>query len=449
VDLAVEGLLIAQRYLLIEKIGSGGMGAVWLAHDRSLDRPCALKLLDPSRGGDPEALARFAREARITGQIHSVNVVEVFEHGVWEGAHFIVMEFLEGEDLATKLERSGKLRPHEVYSIVAQMARGLVRAHAIGIVHRDLKPENVFLVPEDGKTVVKLLDFGIAHHDTYSPRDHATRAGAMMGTPCYMSPEQALGKPTDWRSDLWTLGVLAFQCLTGRLPFMHDALGGLMVLILQAPIPAIRAQNPEWSLALEAFWQRASQREPARRFQSAGELSDALGAALGIDEILGVPRITPGSIQVSSGNDAGSTALVDGAVEFGPRTGSDAPVALSTGALGIRFRSRWRRPAPWFWAAAVIGVPLTLFVAARRFEVVRREPEASKLTRLPVSTPKQVESSDGATSSRTVVVPPPVVSVTPPPLASSAAPPRKSAPPTNRRVPRIDPLRNGSRDYGI
>ena len=139
----------------------------------------------------------------------------------------------------------------------------------------------------------------------------------------------------------------------------------------------------------------------------------------------------------------------DRAVEFGPRAGSDAPVALPTSALVVRLRSRWRRPAPWFWAAAVIGLPLALFVAARRFEVVRREPEASKLARLPVSTPKPVESSDGATSFRTAVVPPPLASVIPPPPAPRAAPQRKSAPPTNRRVPRVEPLRNGSRDYGI
>jgi serine/threonine protein kinase len=459
------------------------MGSVWLSHDKSLDRVCALKLLDPDKLRDPEALARFEREAKTTAQIGSVNVVEVFEHGIWDGVPFIVMEFLEGEDLGAELDRSGKLRPHVAYSIVAQVARGLVRAHALGIVHRDLKPENIFLVPEDGKTIAKVLDFGIAHHDTYSPRDHATKAGAIMGTPCYMSPEQALGKPMDWRSDLWTLGVLCFQCLTGRLPFTHDALGGLMVLILHAPIPKIRETNPELPQALEAFWQRAAERDPERRFQSAGELSDALGAAMGIDEVLAVPSTRPCSVHISSANEDPWTAPSDGAIQVVGRRASDAPVALTTANLISRFRSRWRRPALWFWGVAAIGSSFALLLVARRFEVVAREPETSTPAVLPPSVSEQPEKSAGTTSFETsspparVPVPVPVavsafpVDELPPTCTSSPSssgkpcvsskqprpppPQRDSAslpkrwPTTPKLAPKTEALRNGSRDYGI
>jgi serine/threonine-protein kinase len=449
------------------------MGSVWLAHDKSLERICAIKLLDPDKLRDREILARFAREARTTAQIRSVNVVEVFEHGIWDGVPFIVMEFLEGEDLGAKLDRSGKLRLHEAYSIVAQVARGLVRAHALGIVHRDLKPENVFLVPEDGKTIVKVLDFGIAHHDTYSPRDHATKAGAIMGTPCYMSPEQALGKPTDWRSDLWTLGVLCFQCLTGCLPFTHDALGGLMVLILQAPIPKIRDSNPDLPEALEAWWQRAAERDPERRFQSAGELSDALGDAMGIDERLAVPSTPPCSVHLSTANEDPWTASSDSAVDIVARTGSDAPVARTTSELVSRFRSRWRRPTLWLWGGLAVGSSLSLVLLARRFEVVVREPPTPTLARLKAFVPERPEGGPETTSSGTLT---PAIPVSAFPMdeaaptlevpqASSGKPQASSKPPRSsppqprfgaqrkptapRRAPKTETLPNGSRDYGI
>ena len=246
------------------------MGTVWLAHDQSLDRVCALKIVDPDKASSEEVRKRFLREARATAQIRSVHVVEVFEHGVWDGLPFIVMELLDGEDLGARLDRLGAFEPEAAYRIVAQIARGLGRAHALGIVHRDLKPENVFLVPRDGEEIAKVLDFGIAHHAIYSPLDKATQAGAVMGTPCYMSPEQALGEPIDWRADLWALGVLAFQCLTGKLPFWHEAIGGLLTQILYEPLPSIREANPALPKAIEDFWHRAAERDPGKRFQKRG-----------------------------------------------------------------------------------------------------------------------------------------------------------------------------------
>ena len=196
-EFAVGGFVVARRYVLGRKIGSGGMGTVWLAHDQSLDRVCALKILDPDKASSDEVRKRFLREARATAQIRSVHVVEVFDHGIWDGLPFIVMEFLEGEGLGARLDRIGRFEPEAAHRIIAQVARGLSRAHALGIVHRDLKPENVFLVPTDGEEIVKIFDFGIARHVVYSPRDRATQAGAVMGTPCYMSPEQVLGEPAD------------------------------------------------------------------------------------------------------------------------------------------------------------------------------------------------------------------------------------------------------------
>ncbi|HEY1536676.1 MAG TPA: serine/threonine-protein kinase, partial [Polyangiaceae bacterium] len=229
---ATVGSIIANRYSLLRKLGAGGMGAVWLAHDQSLDSQCAVKLVDPEKALNDEVRVRFEREAKAAAQIRGTHVVDIFDHGIWDGTPFIVMEYLEGEDLGVRLERVGPLNPEQTYQILGQVARALVRAHAAGIVHRDLKPENIFLVPGDDQEVAKVLDFGIAKHEQYALAGKTTKTGSFMGTPYYMSPEQARGKAIDWRSDLWALGVIVFQCLTGRPPFESEALGELMGMII-------------------------------------------------------------------------------------------------------------------------------------------------------------------------------------------------------------------------
>ena len=219
-------------------------------------------------------------------------MVDIFDHGIWEGTPFIVMEYLEGEDLGARLERVGPLDPEQTYQILGQVARALVRAHAAGIVHRDLKPENIFLVPGDDQEVAKVLDFGIAKHEQYSLAGKTTKTGSFMGTPYYMSPEQARGKNIDWRSDLWALGVIAFQCLTGRPPFERDALGELMGMIIYDAIPGLTERNPSLPSSLDAWWRRAVARDREERFQSAKEFADAFGDAIGVRH-LAVPSIQP------------------------------------------------------------------------------------------------------------------------------------------------------------
>ncbi len=287
-----QGLVIAERYRLERKLGAGGMGSVWLASDMSLDSTCAIKLVDPDKVGNEEVRVRFQREARAAAQIRSANVVDVFDHGLWQDVPFIVMEYLEGEDLGARLDRKGRLDLRQTYDIVAQVARALVRAHAMGIVHRDLKPENIFLVPGDDHEVAKVLDFGIAKLDQYSLRDKTTKTGSFMGTPYYMSPEQARGKNIDWRSDLWALGVIVFQCLTGKPPFESEALGDLMGMILYDPIPKITDRDSSLPPEVEKFWQRAINRDRELRFQSAKELADAL-AETAMLERREVPTLPP------------------------------------------------------------------------------------------------------------------------------------------------------------
>src|SRR5688572_29979323 len=153
------GVVVANRYRLVRQLGVGGMGTVWLADDLDLDSPCALKLIDDEKAKSEEVRVRFAREAKVAAQLRGAHVVDVFEHGEWDGTPFIAMEFLDGEDLSTRLERLGRLPAADTYRIVAHVARALARAHAYGIVHRDLKPENIFLVPGDDGEVAKVLDF--------------------------------------------------------------------------------------------------------------------------------------------------------------------------------------------------------------------------------------------------------------------------------------------------
>lgn len=295
------------------------MGAVWLAHDLSLDSPCAVKLIDPEKSRNDEVRKRFVREAKAAAQLRGPHVVDVFDRGESDGILYIAMEYLEGEDLCTRLGRVGLLEPERAYRVIAHVARALSSAHALGIVHRDLKPENIYLVQGYDEEIAKVLDFGIAQHASYHLEDRATREGSFLGTPYYVSPEQARGRPTDHRSDLWSLGVIAYQCLTGMTPFDSDSLGELMGLILYEPIPRITEANPDLPPAVEDWWIRATQRDRELRFQSARELADRLGAALELKTFVSVPTLPPRLRQSSMGDGRDSwTTLASAGVRAQP-----------------------------------------------------------------------------------------------------------------------------------
>jgi serine/threonine-protein kinase len=264
-SLPAVGTLVADRYRLERVLGLGSLGTVWLAHDTALDCRCTVKLADAEKAGDPKVRAWLQREAKAAARIRCVNVVDVFDHGEWNGLPFMAMEALDGEDLHSRLCRLGQLDTHATYAIVVGVARALARAHAAGIVHRDIKPDNIFLVADDDVEVVKVLNFG-------SPADSHT--------PYYMSPEQLRGAVVDWRSDLWSLAVVAFQCSTGRLPFESEALGQLIGSILYEQIPAPTQYNPVLPAAVDRWWAKAAARHCEDRYQTAKELADAFGDAI-------------------------------------------------------------------------------------------------------------------------------------------------------------------------
>jgi serine/threonine protein kinase len=281
-DVPAEGDIIANRFRLVRELGGGSMGTVWLAYHLTLEVACAVKFIVSEGTNDPNYRARFHIEARTIAQLQSPNVVRVLDHAIGDDLPpYIAMEFLEGEDLWARLQRVGRLDARATCAIVSQAARGLSRAHAAGIIHRDLKPENIFLAREGDAEVVKLLDFGIARW-TALP---GFEGEGLVGTPEYMSPEQACGAAdADCRSDLWSLAVTTYQCLTGQLPFSGGSIPEILAHIALGPAPMPSDVAPYLSSNFDRWWSRATARTIGERFQSASELADALGAALGTTE---------------------------------------------------------------------------------------------------------------------------------------------------------------------
>jgi serine/threonine protein kinase len=277
------GRVIAGRYRLVSQLGQGGMGSVWRADHMSLSSPVAIKLIDPEIARRPEMLERFQREAQSSAALRSPHVVQILDYGVDEGVPFIAMELLEGESLADRLARVHRLPFADTVRVVSHIGRALAKAHEGNVIHRDLKPDNVFLVKNDDKEIAKVLDFGIAKITGNGPgsaKGNATRTGSILGTPSYMSPEQAQGTKTiDGRSDLWSLAVIVFECVVGRVPFESEALGDLLIKICVHPIP-VPSQIAMVPPGFDAWWARASNRDPNLRFQSGKELADALRQVL-------------------------------------------------------------------------------------------------------------------------------------------------------------------------
>jgi len=285
---SVHGL-VAGKYEIVSLIGRGGMGSVWEGRHATLGTRVAIKFIDQEYVGSTEAHSRFATEARAVATIQSKHAIQIFDHGVTEdGRPYIVMELLVGEPLDKRIERLGRISLQETARILGQVSRALQRAHDAGIIHRDLKPENIFLVrsPDDDDEIAKVLDFGIAKikgPPGLSGLSSSTKTGAVLGTPYYMSPEQARGLRTiDQRSDLWSLGVIAYKCVTGILPFDGESVGDLLVKICTAAPPMPSMTMPGLPKTFDAWFFRVLERDPAKRYATALELGEALAHAAGI-----------------------------------------------------------------------------------------------------------------------------------------------------------------------
>ncbi|MFO0617579.1 MAG: serine/threonine-protein kinase [Polyangiaceae bacterium] len=299
------GTVVADRYRVLARIGSGGIGHVYKVEHTSIGKLLAMKLLAGAHARDATMDWRFRREARAVSKLESPNTVQVFDFGVSGGSSYLVMELVRGETLSAVLARSGPLAPARVLKIAIQICSSLSEAHAAGIVHRDIKPDNVMIVrAADGSDIVKVVDFGLAKLDAAIPgcaanEDHRTRdarpaspatspvasevtsRGTVLGTPHYMAPEQILGEPVDARADLYALGGLLYRVLSGHFPFEGKPVDILRRSLVESPLP-LAHHDPSGRIPpqVSAIVERCLERAPDRRFESASALRAALVSAL-------------------------------------------------------------------------------------------------------------------------------------------------------------------------
>jgi eukaryotic-like serine/threonine-protein kinase len=285
---AVTGTVIAERYVLTNRIGAGGMGAVWRATHITLGHDVAIKFLKMSENSDG-ARARFEREAKLAARLGeaSRHIARVIDYGVHrEALPYLVMELLQGETLGARARRERTLPLDLTAKLTVQLCRALQVAHAAGVIHRDLKPSNIFLAStEFDDVIVKLLDFGVAKSTQETDEDETTCAGTLIGTPGYMSPEQILCKRLDARTDLWAVGAVVYRLATGRSPFGQGGVAELGLRILATDPPRPSAVDPRLPRALDEWMEKALAKSAEERFQSARDLGDALSLIAGIREL--------------------------------------------------------------------------------------------------------------------------------------------------------------------
>ena len=275
-----EARLLGQ-YRLGEKLGSGGMGEVFLAEHQLLKRPCAIKLIRPSSAADPKALARFELEVRSTARLSHWNTVEIYDYGrTADGTFYYVMEYLPGLSLAELVERNGPMPPERVVYLLRQACHALSEAHSANLIHRDIKPANIFAAHRGGRhDVTKLLDFGLVKPVSEAVSTQVSQEGTVTGSPLYMSPEQATGSHRpDRRSDIYSLGAVAYFLLTGVPPFRGDNAIAVMIAHARDPVVPPSEICPEIPPDLEGIVLRCLAKNPSDRYQSADELEQALAA---------------------------------------------------------------------------------------------------------------------------------------------------------------------------
>jgi len=436
------GRILGGKYRLEAEIGQGGMGSVWRSTRLDLGAKVAIKVMHGQTAQNPIGLERFAREAKAAASLGSPHVVRIIDFGLDTETHtpFIAMELLEGESLAQRLDTGVRLTPSAASRVITQVARALSEAHAAGIIHRDLKPANIFLVRNDDDELVKLLDFGVAK----ATGGVATATGNVMGTPYYMSPEQIhSAKGIDHRSDLWSLGVIASECLTGRKPFTAETLPELAMKIAlgRAELPSSVAAVPA---GFDAWFARAISVDPAARFQTAAELALALQTLTKGDQV-GVASGSA-SLALASTQELASTGGAPSEPAASPLVAGGAAeqargAALSTTALGsalsasLPHRARsWSLP---FGTAAVVVTIIGVGAFVKSGQE-RTAPVVESRAALGAGVPAAAPSGGAQPSSAG----PPASSVAPPSTggeAPAASPPSPSPPAASPVAPAAVP----------
>ncbi len=319
------GASIAERYALERVLASGGMGVVWLARHVELGQPVALKFLHPELARNAALVGRFLEEARAAAALRGEHVVRVMDVGqLSDGVPYFVMEYLEGTDLEALLRKEGPFPPDRAVDYVLQACEALAEAHAVSIVHRDIKPENLFLVQGPSRrSIVKVVDFGIAKRLDASRAKIETGPQENMGSPCYMSPEQMSSPRTiDSRTDIWSLGVVLYQFLSGELPFDGDTVVEVFARVANAAPRPLGELRPEIDRQLDGIVRRCLEKNPADRFYSVGELVDALRVYRAAALLRTSPAVAPAPSYLPA------VELPDARTPEPRRVRSDAPVAI-------------------------------------------------------------------------------------------------------------------------
>ncbi|MEZ4586962.1 MAG: serine/threonine-protein kinase [Gemmatimonadales bacterium] len=276
----LQGRVLDGRYAIEKRVGEGGMAYVYRATDLRTKQVVAIKVLMSKLVNDAESVARLRREAELATKLDHPNVCGLLAHGEANGLPYLVMPYLEGETLSVRENRIGKMPPREAIPILIQVCEGLQHAHDRGVLHRDLKPENVMLVKADGGERAVVMDFGLAKERIVGTElDRLTATGIVLGTPEFMSPEQIRGKPLDPRSDVYALGVLAFELLTTELPFTGSTAQETMLNHLAGRPRKLRSVDPALPASLERIIDKAIALDPAARFESLRAMGEALRSA--------------------------------------------------------------------------------------------------------------------------------------------------------------------------
>jgi eukaryotic-like serine/threonine-protein kinase len=416
-----QGQILAGKYQVEHLLGQGGMGVVLAARHVHLGERVAVKLMRQEAAADPEAVARFIREARAAARLESAHVARVSDVGILEDHRpYMVMEYLDGTDLERLLASTGPLDPRDTADYVLQAAEAIAEAHSLGIVHRDLKPSNLFLTRRRDRTPhVKVLDFGISKvADTSLPGgDQVTTTSSLMGSPMYMSPEQMTAtRDVDGRSDIWSLGVIMYELLCGVPPFTAETLPQVCGLVLQSPAAPVRSRRPEVPVELAAIVERCLAKSPSARFQSIAELAVALeplAGPYGRASAERISRLTGAGSPVGAGRRGvmgrAGWALLMGALGFASLIGVVASWWAS--------RSRAQLVATALIAeTAQLPLALSLSPPAPSIELA---PAPSLFVPIPAAAPRALRSA-----------------AVKPPAARSANPPPASARPVASQAPR-------------
>jgi serine/threonine-protein kinase len=359
------------HYDIVAELGRGGMGVVYKGYESSLNRYVAIKVLAESLAHDESVKERFLREARSMASLNDPHIIQIYFIGEHEGQTFFVMEFVEGESLGSLLKREGKLRPDQAARVIFQTAMGLATAHDKGVVHRDIKPGNLMV---NSRGAIKIADFGIALV-TQDFSKKLTSTGEFVGTPGYLSPEVCLGKPVDSRSDIFSLGIVLFEMLTGRMPFTDESPLGLMLEVVRAEIPDVRQLNADVDAELSRILSRMIAKDPNERYNNCHELVDDLGRhpllsgapTIGVKPLLSTAASTVIGMKtpVSAQRPLPQTAPTPRPGNLNAGTGASvmptppplhgaAPRATRQSRVPQQGTARRASPLPWVIAAAVL-----------------------------------------------------------------------------------------------